>query len=248
MYIAHVIRASFWVNRSSGFLTRSDTNKAVQSQRMARSSKFRIYEVERLYYQCSENQATDQLCGYRTTDLRLCLRICKNPVFSERGSYGLILFFQNPAKYHHNSVLSFFVLFFPSSFLLSSFFLSFCLSFLPFVSFLSLLLKPESCWKKRHHAITPIKWAATWENRIFAYAKTKPQISCAVTAQLISAFVFVTWIVQSLYFLNPKFRASSYLLWLHSLVCVGPGRKPWRPVFCRRGSNLDPLKTHFYLV
>ena len=37
-------------------------------------------------------------------------------------------------------------------------------------------------------------WAATWENRIFAYAKTKPQISC-VTAQLISAFVFATWIL-----------------------------------------------------
>ena len=28
------------------------------------------------------------------------------------------------------------------------------------------------------------------KNRLFAYAKTKPQISCAVTAQLISAFVF----------------------------------------------------------
>ena len=80
------------------------------------------------------------------------------------------------------------------------------------------------------------KWAATWENRIFAYAKTKPQISCAVTAQLISAFVFATWIVQSLYFLYPKFRVSSYLLWLYSPVCVGPGRKPRRPVFWRRGS------------
>ena len=85
-------------------------------------------------------------------------------------------------------------------------------------------------------ALMLYNWAATWENRIFAYAKTKPQISCAVTAQLISAFVFVTWIVQSLYYLNPKFRASSYLLWLHSLVCVGPVRKPRRPVFWRRGS------------
>ena len=81
-----------------------------------------------------------------------------------------------------------------------------------------------------------ISSAATWENRIFAYAKTKPQISCAVTAQLISAFVFATWIVQSLYFLNPKFRASSHLLWFPSPVCVGPGRKPRRPVFWRRGS------------
>ena len=55
-------------------------------------------------------------------------------------------------------------------------------------------------------------------------------------AKLISAFVFATRIVQSLYFLNPKFRASSHLLWLHSPVCVRPGRNPRRPVFWRRGS------------
>ena len=35
----------------------------------------------------------------------------------------------------------------------------------------------------------------------FAYAKTKTQISFAVTAKLISAFVFPTRIVQSLYYL-----------------------------------------------
>ena len=34
----------------------------------------------------------------------------------------------------------------------------------------------------------------------------------ADTAKLISAFVFATQIVQSLYFLNPKFQASSCLL------------------------------------
>ena len=72
--------------------------------------------------------------------------------------------------------------------------------------------------------------------KLFAYVKTKPQISCAVTAQLISAFDFATHIVQSLFFLNPKFQASSHLLWLHSLVCVRPGRKPRRPVFSQRGS------------
>ena len=38
----------------------------------------------------------------------------------------------------------------------------------------------------------------------------------AVTAKLISAFVFATPIVQSLYFLIPKFQASSHLLWLYS--------------------------------
>ena len=45
-----------------------------------------------------------------------------------------------------------------------------------------------------------------------------------VTAKLISAFVFATRIVQSLYFLHPKFRASSHFLWLHSPVCVKPDR------------------------
>ena len=57
----------------------------------------------------------------------------------------------------------------------------------------------------------------------------------AVTAKLISAFVFATQIVQSLNVLNPKFQASSYLLWLYSPVCIGPGRKPRRLVFSQRG-------------
>ena len=74
-------------------------------------------------------------------------------------------------------------------------------------------------------------------NRLFAYAKTKTQISFAVSAKLISAFVFATWIIKSLFFLDPKFQASSYLLWPYSLVCVGPGLKPRRPVFSQRGSN-----------
>ena len=38
------------------------------------------------------------------------------------------------------------------------------------------------------------------------------QISFAVTAKLISAFVFATQIVQFLYFLNPKFTASNSVL------------------------------------
>ena len=58
-----------------------------------------------------------------------------------------------------------------------------------------------------------------------AYAKTKTQISFAVTAKLISAFVFATRIVHFLFFLNPKFQASSLLLCLYSLICVRPVRK-----------------------
>ena len=44
--------------------------------------------------------------------------------------------------------------------------------------------------------------------------------------QLISAFVFATRIVQFLFYLNPKFQASSSFLPLYRPVCVGPVRKP----------------------
>ena len=57
------------------------------------------------------------------------------------------------------------------------------------------------------------------------YANKKTQISFEVTAKLISAFVFATQIVQSLYFINQNFQA---FLWLYSLICVEPGRKPER--------------------
>ena len=66
--------------------------------------------------------------------------------------------------------------------------------------------------------------------------KKKAQTSFAVTAKLISAFVFATRIVQFLFYLHPKFQASSSFLSLYRPVCVGPGRKPRRPVFSRRGS------------
>ena len=64
------------------------------------------------------------------------------------------------------------------------------------------------------------------------HAKTKAQISCAVTAQLISAFVFATCIVQFLFYLYSKFQASSLLLWLHRPVCVGSGWNPTRGRKC----------------
>ena len=70
----------------------------------------------------------------------------------------------------------------------------------------------------------------------FCICKTKTQISFAVTAKLISAIVFAIQIVQSLFYLNPKFQDSSHLLWLYSPVCVGPDWKTQRPVFLQRGS------------
>ena len=63
------------------FLTRSDTNQAVQVQKVARDLKFRIWKVEGLYYMCSENKGADQLRVYREADLRLCFRLCRTLVF-----------------------------------------------------------------------------------------------------------------------------------------------------------------------
>ena len=52
-----------------GIPTRSDTNRAVQPQKMDRGLKFWIKVEEGLYYLSSENKGADQL------------RICKKPVF-----------------------------------------------------------------------------------------------------------------------------------------------------------------------
>ena len=79
--------------------------------------------------------------------------------------------------------------------------------------------------KKKKYSTFNIR-AASWENQQSAYAKTKTQISFAVTAKLIRAFVFATRIVQFLFYLNPKFQASSSFLCLYRPVCVGPVRKP----------------------
>ena len=74
-------KPTFW------FPTWSNTNPAVQPQKMARDLKFLIWKVEGLYYLCSEKKGADQLRGYREADLRPCFRICKTLVFSRHGSH-----------------------------------------------------------------------------------------------------------------------------------------------------------------
>ena len=72
---------------------------------------------------------------------------------------------------------------------------------------------------------------------VFAYAKTKAQISFAVTAKLISTFVFTTGIVHSLFFSYPKFQASSYFLRLYRPVCVDLVGTP-EARFCRVAAHI----------
>ena len=48
----------------------------------------------------------------------------------------------------------------------------------------------------KHRSRVQISYQRIMRKPTFAYAKTKTQISFAVTLKLISAFVFDTWIVQ----------------------------------------------------
>ena len=62
---------------------------------MARGLKFLILEVKGLYYLCSENNGTGQLCGLRAADLQLCFCICKTGFFHDAAlfeSYEFVIF------------------------------------------------------------------------------------------------------------------------------------------------------------
>ena len=72
--------------------------------------------------------------------------------------------------------------------------------------------------------------------RDFCLCENKGADQLRGNPKLISAFVFAIRIVYFLFYLNPKFQASSSFLSLYRPVCVGPGRKPRRPVFSHRGS------------
>ena len=58
-------KQTFW------FLTWSDTNQAVQLQKMARGLKFQIWKVEGSYYLCSKNKGADQ--SFAVTAKLICV-------------------------------------------------------------------------------------------------------------------------------------------------------------------------------
>ena len=51
----------------------TDTNRAVQRQKMVRDLKFRIKELEGLFYLCSENKGDDQLISCAVTAQLICV-------------------------------------------------------------------------------------------------------------------------------------------------------------------------------
>ena len=58
----------------------------------------------------------------------------------------------------------------------------------------------------------------------------------AVTAKLISTFVFATRMVQSFYFINPKFQASSHL-GLNSIYLIMNIHVDIHTMLCETGSG-----------
>ena len=71
-------------------------------------------------------------------------------------------------------------------------------------------------------------------NNLHMQNKDADQLHCNCEADHI--FVFTIRIVPFLYFVSPKFQASSLLLWMYSLVCVRSGCKPKLLVFSHTGS------------
>ena len=57
------------------FPNKSDTNRSIQAQKMARGLKSYIWKEEELYYLCSENKGADRLRDYHEADLCLCFGI-----------------------------------------------------------------------------------------------------------------------------------------------------------------------------
>ena len=74
---------------SLGFLTRSDTNQAVQPQKMPRGLKLRIKEVEGLFFPCSENKSSDQL---RDADLVSVFAYAKSPFSHDAAQMSLCMY------------------------------------------------------------------------------------------------------------------------------------------------------------
>ena len=65
-------------NRSSGFPSRSDTNRPVRTQKKVRIVKLRVEVEDTLYYSCGENSLADTaklICAF-------IFALDKNPVFS----------------------------------------------------------------------------------------------------------------------------------------------------------------------
>ena len=91
-------------NLSLGFPTMSDTNQAVQPQKMARDLKFLIKELEGLYYLCSKNKGTDKLrCAVTAQLICAFVSTCAKSMFShDKAHYFTTTAHCFPSEFYSN--------------------------------------------------------------------------------------------------------------------------------------------------
>ena len=77
--------------------------------------------------------------------------------------------------------------------------------------------------RRRSASVTEYEWH---HEETVMHMRKQRRRSALVTAKLISTFVFATWIIRFLYFLDPEFQTSSHLLWQYSPVLIRSGQKP----------------------
>ena len=76
------------------------------------------------------------------------------------------------------------------------------------------------------HELSMGSLSLAMSNPTFSISENKGADQLCRTGQLICTFVYAIKIVQSRYFLNPKFKTSIHILWPYISVCVEPGWKP----------------------
>ena len=64
------------------------TNRAVQSKKMARGLKFRIMEIEGLYYLCNENEGADQRFSHNAVHIYSLFSVVHLMVIIKRQHVG----------------------------------------------------------------------------------------------------------------------------------------------------------------
>ena len=171
-----------------GFKTRSNTNQVVQSLKMDRSLQFWISEVEGLHYPCSKNNGTDQLHNYPKTICVFVFVLCPKQISHDAAHFFCIYFFKK-----QEIDIPFKLVF---VYRIKSTFVIYTIIFFFVNHNLSHIMRKLAFCKCKNKG---------------ANHEKKKKNYCELIAQLISAFVFSTKIVQSFYLINLKFQTSSHL-------------------------------------
>ena len=83
-----------------------------------------------------------------------------------------------------------------------------------------IIVKFQNVWMPENFAVTSIKLSLVMRKPDFCICENKDADQLRGNREADQHLCFRYTLVQSIYYLNPKFQASSHLLKLYSLVCV----------------------------